>query len=137
MRKDTKFKPGKSGNPNGRPKGSDYAKQFRELIGSESEELVKVAVDEAKSGNTTALKLCIDRLYPQTKARDEPVDINELDIQTSLVEQGNQVLTSLVKKEISPSEACSVMSALTQKAKLIETEDLIKRVEKLEDARSR
>lgn len=60
-KEDTQFKPGQSGNPNGRPKkGYSITEWFREMLSSKpevKEELGKAILDKAKAGDPTALKL--------------------------------------------------------------------------------
>jgi hypothetical protein len=61
---DTRFKPGQSGNPNGRPKGSLNATTLaaQALLDGEAETLTRKAVELAKGGDLAALRLCLDRL---------------------------------------------------------------------------
>ena len=75
----TQFKPGQSGNPKGRPpgrKGRNTA--IRELLDPHKKDLVGKAVALAMDGDTTALRLCLERLYPPIKATDDPVHIGQL-----------------------------------------------------------
>jgi len=64
------FKKGKSGNPNGRPKGSvnKYTQLARELLSSRGEEIVEVVIDKALKGDVHCLKMCMDRIVPPQKA---------------------------------------------------------------------
>ena len=72
-----KFKPGQSGNPRGRAKGSkDRWTEFRELLEPHAEDLVTKAVELAKEGDTTALRLCLDRLIPPIKPRELSVQLD-------------------------------------------------------------
>ena len=65
MRKDTKFKPGISGNPKGRPKGArDKRTELRSLLEPHAKDLVEKVVELAKGGDTTAIRLCLERLIP-------------------------------------------------------------------------
>jgi Family of unknown function (DUF5681) len=58
-----RFQEGQSGNPNGRPKGSLNATTLaaQALLEGEAEALTRKAIDLAKGGDITALRLCIDR----------------------------------------------------------------------------
>lgn len=62
------FKPGESGNSKGRPKGIiDKRSEWREILQSHAKELLETLIEEAKSGDPIALKLCIERLLPRIK----------------------------------------------------------------------
>jgi hypothetical protein len=61
-------------NPNGRPKGSmnKWTILSREMLTERGPEIVQVIIDRALKGDVHCLKMCIDRIVPQTKA----VEIN-------------------------------------------------------------
>ena len=61
-------------NPEGRPKGSmnKWTILSRELLTERGPEIVQVIIDRALKGDVHCLKMCIDRVVPQTKA----VEIN-------------------------------------------------------------
>lgn len=88
--KETQFKPGKSGNPNGRPKGAKNVstvlkKEINELVlvtkGNKQEKvivleaLVKSALAHALSGKVGALNL-IFKLIAQLETSDENINIS-------------------------------------------------------------
>ena len=69
-----KYAKGQSGNPKGRPRGvADKRVELRSLLEPHAAELVRTVVELAKAGDGAALRLCLDRLIPTLKARDEPV----------------------------------------------------------------
>jgi len=61
-------------NPYGRPKGSmnKWTILSREMLTERGPEIVQVIIDRALKGDVHCLKMCIDRIVPQTKA----VEIN-------------------------------------------------------------
>ena len=70
----TTWQPGQSGNRSGKPKGApDKRTALRELLLPHAPALVEKALELALRGDTTALKLCIDRLMPPLRAKEEPV----------------------------------------------------------------
>lgn len=74
-----KFKPGESGNPDGRPKGSkDKRTQYRELFEPHADDLIQKAIDLALDGDTTCLKMCIDRLVSPFRAKNATVTLEYL-----------------------------------------------------------
>jgi len=128
-----KFKPGQSGNPAGKPKGArDRRTELRALLVPHAHELIDKVVALAKSGDTTALRILIDRLIPPIKARDELVSIGSLD--GSVVNQGMTVLEALAAGAITPEQAATMMSVVATHARLIEVNELERRIESLEQA---
>ena len=85
---DTRWKKGQSGNPNGRSKSSGKIAQLRAMLEPHAEELVQKARDMAMEGDSTALRLCLERLVPAIKIKDEPVSVEGLKGNASLVELG-------------------------------------------------
>jgi Family of unknown function (DUF5681) len=129
--KSTQFKKGRSGNPKGRPKSSQgKVSRVRELLAAHEEALVMKAVALARAGDTTALKLCLDRMCPPLKAQDVTVEIDGL--AGSIVEQGAKVLMAMAAGDIAPQHAALMQQALAAQARIIETQELNDRVARLE-----
>lgn len=126
-----RFKPGQSGNPAGKPKGAkDKRTALRELLRPHAADLVKKAVDMALAGDATALRICIDRLIPATKAKDSPIRLEGLC--GSLGEQGQSVVNAMAAGDLTPDEASAVMSVISAQARIIEADELEKRIAALE-----
>ena len=127
----TQFKKGQSGNPAGKAKGTrDKRTALRELLQPHAVDLVAKAVELAKAGDTTALRICIDRCIPVIKAKDAPVDLP--DLTGSLVEQGEAVMRAMARGRITPDEANAVMQVISAQARIIEVDELEKRLAVLE-----
>ena len=128
------FKKGQSGNPKGRPKGTqDRRNQLRELLGSRSKEIVEKAVEMALEGDPTAMRLVVERLVPALPRREDSVPIPELAKSGSLSEQSDAITQALANGHLTTSEAASVMQILTAKARILETEELAQRITSLEE----
>ena len=127
-----RYKPGQSGNPSGRPKGSGKSAKLRALLEPHAPELVQKAMELALEGDTTALRLCLERLVPPLKGRDETIKVQGLQGCCSLVEQGQVLIDAMAGGVATPREVATMMQAVAAQAKIIELEELEKRVAMLE-----
>jgi hypothetical protein len=126
------FKPGQSGNPKGKPPGTkDRRTKLRELLEPHSKALVAKVVALALEGDTAALKLCLERLMPPIRAKDEPVKI-ALPKDGTLTEQAQGIIQAMAQAELSPREASMLLQALAGQARIIEIDELTRRIETLE-----
>ncbi|MFA6058604.1 MAG: DUF5681 domain-containing protein [Taibaiella sp.] len=127
-----KFKKGASGNITGRPKGIvDQRTKLRKLLEPHAEKLVHQAVTMALAGDASALKLCIDRLIPPIRARDESTP--PINTKGSLVDQGEAVIAAMNTGRVSQNEAINALQAMITLSKIKETHDLEQRIAALED----
>ena len=125
------FQKGQSGNPAGKPKGAkDKRTALRELLQPHAAQLVQKAVKLALDGDTTALRICIDRIIPAAKAKDSPISLEGLT--GSPTEQAQAVVNALTTGALTPDEANSVMTVLTAQMRVIEVDELEKRIAALE-----
>jgi len=126
-----KFQPGESGNPDGRPVGSkDKRTQYRELFEPHADALIQKVINLALDGDTTCLKMCIDRIVSPFRSKNATVILD--DIEGTLTEKGEKIINAMGKGELSPSDASSMLSALAAQARIIEIIDLEERISKLE-----
>ena len=72
------WKPGTSGNPAGRPRGSlnKTTRAVLELLEGEAGTITRTCIEAAKGGDMTAIRLVLDRLVPPAKER--PVSLPDL-----------------------------------------------------------
>lgn len=126
------FSPGKSGNPNGRPKGiRDRRTSLRDLLEPHAPGLVAKAVELALAGDSAALRMCLDRLIPPAKAKDEPVSLPP--ISDSLADTGRSVLDALARGQIGPDDAGAVMSAIASQVRIVDAVEVEARLRALEE----
>jgi hypothetical protein len=126
-----RYQPRQSGNPAGRPPGiRDKRTAMRALLEPHAAALVAKAVELALAGDGTALRICIDRLIPAAKAKDDPVLLPALT--GSLADQARVVIEALAQGKLSPEEVSTIMQALGTQARIVEVDDIEKRVSALE-----
>jgi hypothetical protein len=124
---DTKFKPGTSGNPRGRPRRKSVA----EMVGATNmADIVKAMVKAATGGDVQAAKLIV----PPQKPELAKVRIDELTEAKTHSERGAAILTAAGRGEISPDVAVALSTALANTAKVAELDELVKRMEAIEAA---
>ena len=130
-----KFTPGESGNPKGRPRGrKDRRAALRELIAPHVPAILERVVQAALSGDMAAAKLLLERTVPALRPRSELVRI-EMTPDATLAERGAAVVAATLAGILTPAEAADVLTAFASQARLIESTDLVRRVELLEDGR--
>ena len=122
-----RYKAGISGNPSGRPK-SDTA-NLKPLLAKHGESVLQKVIDAALEGDLTACKLVLDRLYPAIKSQSMPVNIP---VGESLPETGNNVVTATMGGNVPPDIGASLITALSNQAKLVEFTELSQRLERIE-----
>ena len=101
------FPKGQSGNPAGKPPGTrNRATQLAErLLDGEAEDLTRMVIGLAKAGDTTALKLCLDRLLPPRKDRPIWFELPAMTTAADAEALGNLVATFARTLESSELEA--------------------------------
>ncbi|MBV9995535.1 MAG: hypothetical protein JO127_10005 [Caulobacteraceae bacterium] len=106
-----------AGNP-GRPKGARHrvTKAVEALLEGQAEALTQRAIAAALSGDSTALRLCLERIAPAPKDRpivvDAPIIKSAADIPAAL----GAVLTAVAAGELTPSEGIA-LAAIIEKAR--------------------
>ena len=75
----TRGRPFAPGNP-GKPKGARHraTRAMEALLDGESEALTRRAIEMALAGDSTAMRLCMDRLLPALRERPVSVDLPPL-----------------------------------------------------------
>ena len=117
----------------GRKKGSGQAAHYRAMLEPHAEGLIQQVVDLAKSGDMAALKLCFDRLCAPLRPTDRLITIEGMEGCTAISAQGELILVNVANGEITPSEASNLMSAISSQARILEVDELERRITELEN----
>ncbi len=124
------FKPGNAGKPKGARHRVTLAVEA--LLDGEAERLTRKAVDMALAGDTTALRLCLERIAPPRK--DAPVRfalpqiVGPQDVPKAL----GAVLDAVAAGDLTPSEAQAVAGLLEGYRRAVETADIEVRLAAIE-----
>jgi polyhydroxyalkanoate synthesis regulator phasin len=125
------WKPGQSGNPNGRPPGSSEVGKLRAAISKHLPEIIDQLVEKARGGDAQAARLLLERVLPPVKATEATVVIDIPD-GVGLTEQGAAVMRAVARGLIAPGQGGALLSGLGNVAKLKEIDELTARIEALE-----
>ena len=129
----SRFKPGESGNPKGKPKGCRHAStKLRDAIATDLHAIVAALVDKAKCGDTSAAALLFSRTLPPLRPQSDPPDV-ALPGET-LTERAEAVAAATLAGDLSPTAATELMALLIQQARIVEIGELADRLERIEIA---
>lgn len=131
----TRFKPGQSGNPAGRPKNvrNKATVVALALLEGEAEALSRKLIEMALAGNIIALRLCLERLVPPAKER--PVAVNFLEVQdaSGLARFTGTLLAAVGNGDIDPGQAASVARIVETHRNVLELAEIEMRLKKVEE----
>ena len=128
------FVKGQSGNPYGRPEGSRNKATIlaQALFDGQAEELIQKCVQMALDGDSTAMRLCIERLVPSRKDRPVNLDLPQMDCVEDTVNAMAVISSGVADGELTPSEGQVLSGMVENYRKAIETTELQERISNLE-----
>jgi hypothetical protein len=121
------------GNP-GKPKGTRHkaTRAALALLDGEAEALTRRAVDLALGGDTTALRLCLERIASPRK--DAPVTFTLPPMQSAAdaAKAAGAVLDAVAIGDLTPTEGAHIMALVETYRRTLETSDIEARLAALE-----
>ena len=126
------FQPGNAGKPKGTRNRATLALEL--LLDGEGEALTRKAVEMALSGDTTALRLCLERLLPPRKDRPVAFFLPTLERAEDAVKASAALIEAVARGSITPGEAADLSKLVDGFTKAIELHDIQQRLDKLEAA---
>ncbi len=128
------FKPGQSGNPKGRPKGSLNKATIlcQGIFADAAADIAEKAVDLALSGDTAMLKLLLDKTVPVRKDAPVHLDLPEIDSTSDLPLVTRAITKAVAGGIITPMESYSLTKILETHVKALEIAEIDARLRVLE-----
>lgn len=130
----SRWKPGQSGNPAGKPKGArNHVLMALDKLGGEAAQAVlEKAVESAKGGDARAAELILSRVWPARKGRPVALTLPPVLTAADLPAALAAVVEALAAGDVTTEEAAAVAAVLDLQRKAIETADLERRLAALE-----
>lgn len=122
------------GNP-GRPAGARHrvTRAVEALLAGEADALTRKAVEMALGGDTTALRLCMERIAPPRKDAPVQFDLPRMTCAREAADAAQAILAAVSDGDLTPLEGASVMALVESYRRTLETTELEARVAALEE----
>lgn len=126
-----RFTKGNKASP-GRPPGRGVVAELREKLAQDVDKVISIVREQALAGDPQAIRILLDRVLPSLRPVElpTPLDLPE----GNLARQAHAVVQAVANGDIAASQAAQIINALGGVAKIVETTDLLDRIEKLEAA---
>ncbi|QJE97320.1 hypothetical protein [Luteolibacter luteus] len=125
------FLPGRSGNPNGRPRIAQGGPPL--FLKEDADSIAEVMVSKAMAGDVSAAKLVMERVHPRLRSAAAPIVV-ELPPDSGPYPMAEAVLRAALAGMISPDTAAQLVGLASQLVRIAEAEELKARLEALERA---
>jgi hypothetical protein len=131
---DNRWRPGKSGNPAGKPRGAKNRVLLAlDRVGADNAQaILEVAVEAAKSGDMRAVELILSRAWPARKGRPVSLALPPILIGADLPGALSTVVAAVASGTLTPDEGQAMATILETQRRGIELADHERRLEELE-----
>lgn len=135
--RDTRFQPGKSGNPAGKPRGTKNRTTLalETMLDGEAENITRKAIELAKGGDLGAMRLCLERVIPARKDRHVTFTMPKIETAQDAAAAAAALLQAVSEGELTPSEATELGKLVESFVKALEATEFDERLRKLEGGR--
>ena len=129
----TRGRPFQAGNP-GRPKGARNKASLaaEALLDGEAEALARKAIDMALAGDTTAMRLCLERIMPVRRDRPVSFAMPQISSASEAAQAASAIVAAVALGELTPSEALDLSRVLENYTRDLEASEFDERLRKLE-----
>jgi len=127
---DGTFGPGNTGKPKGARHKTTLA--IEGLLDGQAEALTQAAIDKALSGDTVALRICLDRIAPARKDAAVSFDMPAIETMEDATNAARAIVRAVADGDVTPLEAATVMTVVDQFRRALETTEIERRITALE-----
>ena len=127
-----RWKAGQSGNPAGRKPGTGALQQLRRDIEASVPQIIAALTEKARAGDVGAARLLLERTVPTLRPVEalQALQINGGD----LSDQARAIVGLVASGELPVSQAAQLVAALGTVGRLIEVDEIERRIQSLENS---
>jgi len=130
-----RWKAGESGNPKGRTPGTGEVAKLRDSIALHLPDIIAQLVTRAREGDAQAARLLLERVLPALKPMEQPVALSLPDGE-GITAQGRAIVQAVAAGTLAPGQAAQLLTGLGSLARIVEIDELEKRIALLEGAKN-
>ena len=125
-----RFAKGNRASP-GRPPGRGVVAELRDKLAQDVDKVITKVREQALAGDPQSIRILLDRVVPSLRPVELPAPINMP--AGDLTQQAQAVIQAAADGDLAPGQATQLLQGLGALAKIIEIDDLAKRIEALEE----
>ncbi len=128
------FQKGESGNPAGRPRGIRDQRTLlaEQLLEGDTDAIVRKAIELAKAGDSTALRLCIERICPNLRQRPVMFELPPMQRAADAAAGMAAIAQGLAEGSVTPGEAADLAKVVQTFATTLDITDIEERLTRVE-----
>jgi len=104
---------------------------MRAALATGLDKIIDTLKAQALAGDAQAIRIILDRVLPALRPVDMPTTL-ALPVDGTLADQARAVVQAAANGDLAPAQAAQIVTALGGVAKIIETTELMRRIEALE-----
>jgi Family of unknown function (DUF5681) len=128
------FEKGRSGNPAGRPPGSRNKATIlaESIFEGEAEAIIRMAIDKAREGDITAIRLCLERVFPRLRDRATVFDLPPINGAPDALAALSTIVAGVSGGELTAAEGSELSKLVDHYLRALEAKDFEQRLRMLE-----
>ena len=134
------FEKGQSGNPAGRRPGSKNKATLmtQALFEGEAEVLFRTAVSRALEGDSMALRLCLERIAPRLRPREDAIafELPQINAVADLLPALSAIVAGVAAGDLTAEQAGHLTQLVHRWTEAVQVVDFDARLRKLEEAQA-
>jgi Family of unknown function (DUF5681) len=125
------FEKGQSGNPAGRPPGSRNKATIlaESMFQGEAEAIIRLAIDKAKQGDMTAIRLCLERVFPRLRDRATLFDLPPINGAPEALAAMTTIVNGVRGGDLTAAEGSDLSKLVDHYLRALEAKDFEQRLE--------